>query len=292
MAEENEEKLFDADFFAGLKRLSLVMKQKPRTGLGGGRKSSAKGSSVEFSDFREYLLGDDIRYIDWNAYGRLDRLFVKLFMEEKEGIFHILIDGSSSMLYGKDKKARQLAAMLSYMAMKNLDRVYVSFLYENGEVQTTKGLTGHRAFEELLVTLENMRFYGKTGLLDSVRRLPFHGAGMTILISDFFDYTDKDALFKFLAYQKQETVLLHLLSPEEEKPDFMGSSSLVDEETGEELRLTMSSQTKKEYQKSLSKMKEELEKGLKRYGGRYFACVTDKEPERAILELSAKRGRA
>lgn len=292
MEEEQKEKLFDSAFFAGLHRLSLVMKRKPRAGLGGGRKSSAKGSSVEFSDFREYLLGDDVRYIDWNAYGRLDRLFVKLFMEEKEGVFHILIDGSSSMTYGKDRKARQLAAMLSYMAIKNLDRVYVSVLYENGQAVTTRGLTGQRAFEELLATLEDTRFYGKTDLLHSVRKIPFHGAGMTILISDFFDYSDKEALFKFLAYQKQETVLLHLLAPEEDEPGFAGSSNLLDEETGEELRLTMTGQAKREYQKSLSKMKEDLGRLSKKYDGIYLSCVTDREPERVLLELTLRRGRA
>ncbi len=288
MGEARERKLFGPEFFAGLNRLSLVMKRKPRTGLSGGRKSAAKGSSVEFSDFREYILGDDVRYIDWNAYGRFDRLFVKLFMEEKEGIFHILIDGSSSMRYGKDKKARQLAAMLSYMAIKNLDRVYVSFLYEDGKVRTTKGLTGQRAFEELLRILEEMEFYGTTALLDSVKRIHFHGPGMTVLISDFFEYSDREEIFRFLSYKKQEIVLLHLLSEEERNPSFAGSSNLIDEETKEELRLTMARQVRTEYQRSLKELEDSLGRFSRKYGALYLPCVAEKEPERVLLELTGK----
>lgn len=284
-----EGKLFDREFFAGLSRLSLMIKKKPQAGLSGGRKSAAKGSSVEFSDFREYLLGDDVRYIDWNAYGRLDKLFVKLFMEEKEGIFHILIDGSSSMLYGKDRKARQLAAMLAYMAIKNLDRVYVSFLYEDGKVQASRGLTGQRAFEELLLLLEGMPFYGKTALFDSIRKTPFHGRGMTMVISDFFDSGDKEELFRFLIFKKQEIALVHLLSEEEREPSFAGSSNLIDEETKKELRLTMTSRTKAAYQKSLGEMEEALGQLSSKYGAIYLPCVAEKEPERVLLELTGKR---
>lgn len=289
MKEEQESRLFDKEFFAGLTRLSLVLKKKPRTGLGGGRKSAARGSSVEFSDFREYMLGDDVRYIDWNAYGRLDRLFVKLFMEEKEGIFHILIDGSSSMTYGKDRKARQLAAMFAYMAVKNSDRTYVSFLYEDKKIYTTRGITGYRAFEELLLTLEQMQFHGKTDLFGSIQKLPFHGQGMTIIISDFFDSSDKEELLRFLTYKKQEIVLLQLLSEEEKKPFFEGSSNLIDEETGEELRLTMTNQTRKAYTKSLSMMEEGLSRAAGKYGAIYLPCVAQKGAERILLELTKDR---
>lgn len=290
MGEAQENRLFDSEFFAGLSRLTLVMKRKPSMGINGGRKSSAKGSSVEFSDFREYLLGDDLRYIDWNVYGRLDKLFVKLFMEEKEGVFHILLDASSSMTYGKDRKARQLAAMLAYMAIQNLDRVYVSFLYANGRTRTTRGLTGRHAFEELLFELERMEFSGETNLYENVRQLNFHGQGMTILLSDFFDYSDKEELLRFLAYKKQETVFIHLLSEEEREPSFPGSSNLIDEETGKELRLTMSGQARREYKKSLDKMEDALGRLAARYQALYLTCTAEREPERILMELTRGSG--
>lgn len=286
-----ENKLFDRKFFAGLNRLSLVMKKKPRAGLSGSRKSSAKGSSVEFSDFREYLLGDDLRYIDWNAYGRLDRLFVKLFMEEKEGIFHILLDGSLSMTYGKDRQARQLTAMLTYMIVKNLDRVHVSFLYEEGNAKMVKGLTGQQAFEKVLPPLENMEFYGKTSLLESVKKIPIRQQGMTILISDFFDSGSCEELLRYLSFKKQEVVLLHLLSKEERMPSFLGNSNLIDAETGEQLRLTMTAKAKVEYGKSLEAMEAAMGRICKRYGAIYLPCVAQEEPERALFELTMGGGR-
>ena len=99
------EKLFDQEFFAKLNNLAIAMNTRMTYGIGGGRKSNAKGNSVEFSDFREYRLGDDIRRIDWNAYGRFDKLFVKLFMEEKEGLFQIFLDASKSMDFGEKNKS-------------------------------------------------------------------------------------------------------------------------------------------------------------------------------------------
>ena len=99
------ETLFDQDFFDKLNHLAIAMNAYMTHGTGGGRKSNAKGSSVEFSDYREYIPGDDIRRIDWGAYGRLDKLYIKRFMEEKEGIFHIFIDTSKSMSFRRNRKS-------------------------------------------------------------------------------------------------------------------------------------------------------------------------------------------
>ena len=124
-----QEKIFDDDFFQKLNTLKLSLNMRLNQGMSGARKSGAKGTSVEFSDFREYMLGDDIRRIDWNAYGRMDKLFIKQFMEEKEGIYHIFLDTSKSMDYGEPKKSRlalQIAGALSYLVLNNLDRVYVT----------------------------------------------------------------------------------------------------------------------------------------------------------------------
>ena len=147
-----EEKLFDSEFFNRLNRMKMMTKMRLNVGMGGQRKSTAKGSSVEFSDFREYIPGDDIRRIDWNVYGRMDKLFVKQFMEEKEGLFHVMVDCSKSMDFGEKKKsifARQIAGMISYMVLSNLDRVYLTALH-NKKADTTKGMTGRQAFSKIL----------------------------------------------------------------------------------------------------------------------------------------------
>ena len=115
-----ESAIFDNAFFKKLNTLKMSLNMQLSQGMSGVRKSSAKGSSVEFSDFREYMLGDDIRRIDWNAYGRTDKLYIKQFMEEKEGIFRIFIDTSRSMCFGEASKstmALQTAGELSYICL-------------------------------------------------------------------------------------------------------------------------------------------------------------------------------
>ena len=182
-----EEKLFDSDFFSRLNRMKMMSRMRLNAGMGGQRKSSAKGNSVEFSDFREYIPGDDIRRIDWNVYGRMDKLFIKEFMEEKEGLFHILIDCSKSMDFGEKNKfnqARRIAGMIAYMVLGNLDRVTITSLH-GAKTSTTKGMTGRQAFPKILTELEAMKCYGTTSLCKAVKTIPFKHRGTVILISDF-----------------------------------------------------------------------------------------------------------
>lgn len=111
--------MFNEDFFKKLNKINMYINFKLTGGTQGGRKSKAKGVSVEFSDYREYAPGDDFRRIDWNAYGRFDKFFIKVFMEEREGVFNFFIDKSKSMDYGKDNKkdtALKIVAALSYIA--------------------------------------------------------------------------------------------------------------------------------------------------------------------------------
>ena len=209
-----EEKLFDGAFFSKLATLRMSSKMKMTAGMSGGRKSSMKGNSVEFSDFREYILGDDIRKIDWKAYGRMDRLFIKLFQEEKEGVFRIFLDGSKSMDYGDKKKsvlARRIAGMLSYIILNNLDRVYLTKLGDEN-LQPGKGMTGRQSFQKILFSLENMTFEGNSSLLEGLQKCKIYGRGVTILISDFYGEEELEAILRYLVYQKQEVILIHSMA--------------------------------------------------------------------------------
>lgn len=178
--------ILDAAFFDRLSQLRLVMGHRTSMNLTGNRKSVQKGSSMEFSDFREYMPGDDIRRIDWNAYGRLDRLYVKEYMEEKEAVVSILVDTSASMDYGEKKKSElacMLAAAFSYMGLNNMDRV---ILYDMGSMQQpfAEG-GGKRALPRLADWLKQRSFEGTVDIEKAVGMLPLKGPGVTILISDF-----------------------------------------------------------------------------------------------------------
>ncbi len=166
-----DEKIFNGEFFENLNALKLNMQIPLDKGMSGGRKSRAKGSSVEFSDFREYMYGDDIRRIDWNAYGRMDKLFVKLFMEEKEGVFRVFVDGSKSMDFGKMNKSvhgRRIAAAIAYVVLNHLDRLYIGTMGRDG-ILMSKGLTGRQSFSKVLTQLEMMKFEGTMNIKKVIR---------------------------------------------------------------------------------------------------------------------------
>ena len=200
------EKLFDQSFFTKLNQLAIAMNTHMTHGMGGGRKSNAKGTSVEFSDYREYIPGDDIRRIDWGAYGRLDKLYIKRFMEEKEGIFQIFIDTSNSMSFGEPKKSRtalQLAGALAYLVLNNLDRVYVSEMQESTLTQG-KGRAGKQAFRQIMQELEAVEFDGRTNLNKAIMSRQYQGSGVSIVISDFLDEKGIEEAVKYLRYKKQQ----------------------------------------------------------------------------------------
>lgn len=281
-----EEKLFDGAFFAKLNTLKMGNKTKLTTGMSGGRKSTAKGNSVEFSDFREYMLGDDIRKIDWNAYGRMNRLFIKLFQEEKEGMFRIFIDTSKSMEYGEHKKsilARRIAAMLSYIVLNNLDRIYVNEIGQEKLVQG-KGMTGRQSFQKILLQLENMTFEGSANLYESIQKAKFVGRGTTIIISDFFDEEHVVELVRFLAYKKQEVVFIQTLAEEEINPQLEGHLNLIDMEQKGDMKVTMSPAVFKTYEKTLHTFQEHLKEAVRKYQGSYLCVNTGESLDKFLFE--------
>lgn len=280
-----EQSVFDSDFFDKLNTLKMSLYMRLSQGMSGIRKSSAKGSSVEFSDFREYILGDDIRRIDWNAYGRSDKLYIKQFMEEKEAIFHIFIDTSRSMTFGeipKSKMALQTAGALSYIILNNLDRVYINEMKENS-VSRGKGVTGVSAFSHVLADLERITFDGRTNLNRTILSRPVQIGGVSFIISDFLDPAGVEEAVKYLSYRKQTIVLIHILSKEEVEVDYEGTLNIRDMETGERVKITMSNATIKSYKEQLANMQASLRTLAKKYGTGYIFMRSDDSLINAML---------
>lgn len=178
--------MLDAKFYDTLSRLQLRMSHKSSLNLTGSRKSVRKGSSAEFSDFREYMQGDDLRRMDWNAYARLDKLYIRQYMEEKEAVVSVLVDTSASMDYGEKNKAflaKDLAAVVSYLALNNMDRLILYDMKEMGKCLSVGG--GKNAFARVLRWLEKLEFSGEADMLSAVRKMQRRGPGATVMISDF-----------------------------------------------------------------------------------------------------------
>lgn len=284
--------LFDKEFFQKLNRLKLAMNIRIDKGMSGARKSSSKGSSVEFSDFREYIPGDDIRRIDWNVYGRLDKLFIKQFMEEKEAFYHIFVDSSASMNFGEKKKsdmALKLAAVFVWLVQKQLDRVEILTL-SDGRLDRTSPITGRSSFARMLDELEKVSFSGTTGINEAISRAKINGRGVTIIISDFLDPDGIDEAIKFLTFKRQEVMLLQVLAHEEIEFDEEGTFAIKDMETSDEVRVTMSRQTIKIYQKTLESHNRKIQRLAKKYGCAYMQITSDEDIEKVVFETMKQKG--
>lgn len=272
-----ESVIFDKGFFEKLNTLKMSLNMRLSQGMSGIRKSSARGSSVEFSDFREYMLGDDIRRIDWNAYGRTDKLYIKQFMEEKEGIFQIFIDTSRSMCFGevpKSKMALQVAGALSYIILNNLDRVYINEMKENF-LTRGKGVTGGAAFSHVLNDLNRITFDGKTTLNKTILSRQVRPGGVSVIISDFLDREGIEDAMKYLAFKKQAVVLIQILSREEMAVNYEGTLNILDMETNERVKITMSNATVKKYKEQVEDLQSRLQRLAGKYGAHYIFIRSD-----------------
>ncbi len=289
-----EERIFNEDFFKKLNKINLNINLRLSNGAQGGRKSKAKGASVEFSDFREYAPGDDFRRIDWNAYGRLDKLFIKIFMEEREGVFNFFLDKSKSMDFGennKKNKALQIIGALSYIALNNLDRVYVN-VAEESNLFLLRGETGKKGFQMILKELENVEFNGATKLSEAIVKRRINNKGVAIVVSDFFNNEGLDSIeqsLKYLAYKKQQIVLVQVLADEEENPSMEEEVTLVDSETGERVKLNLNYKLIEAYKEALKNFNTKLGNLATKYGGTLISVNTNKSLEEIILNDFGKK---
>jgi uncharacterized protein (DUF58 family) len=286
--------VFDEGFLRQLERLGLLMKQPARGGLKGGRRSTKHGQSVEFSDYRDYALGDDLRQLDWNVFARLERLFVKLFVEEEDVTVTFLIDASASMAYGRPEKllfAKRAAAALGYIALAGEDRVVVAAL--GGRVaRRHASLRGSGRIFRLLSLLSAIEpADGQTDLVAAVRHAGamLSGRGVVVLISDLLD-PGADRAVRELAAQGSDLTVLHVLSPDELDPQMQGDLRLVDSETGAGVDVTVDLATVDAYKARLAAWQDGIAQvALKRRAS--YAPVSSATPLADLVFAELRRRR-
>src|SRR5438270_8397403 len=171
MPETQPAPLLEPEFLHRLEQLELVSRKLFLGRMKGERRSKRKGQSVEFADYRNYVKGDDLRFLDWNLYARLDRLFIRLFMEEEDLHFYVLIDNSLSMDFGKPSKlhyAKQVAAALAFVGLVNMDRVVVQAFNER-VTQSLPAVRGRKSLWRVLGFLGKIEPAGPSNLRESLR---------------------------------------------------------------------------------------------------------------------------
>src|SRR3982074_990047 len=184
MPDTQTQPLLEPQFLARLEQLELVSRKIFLGRMKGERLSKRKGQSVEFADYRNYVVGDDLRFLDWNLFARLDRLFIRLFMEEEDLHFYVLIDNSLSMDFGTPTKlhyARQVAAALGFIGLVNLDRVVIEAFNEK-LTQSLPAVRGRRSLWRLLDFLNKVEPAGPSDLAKSMRSFSIKCSGKGIVV--------------------------------------------------------------------------------------------------------------
>jgi len=255
--------VFDEAFLRQLERLMLVTRKAVRGGMKGVRRSVKRGQSVEFTDYRDYSLGDDLRALDWNLYARLERLFIKLFIEEEDVNVHILLDASASMEGGAPDKmlfAKRAAAALAYVGLASYDRVSMAVL-QGRVARRYPSVRGTGRIFQVLADLSAVKpAPGPTDLASAVRHYAAQitQRGPLMLISDLFDPNAERAISE-LAGTRCDVAILHTLSTDELDPPLEGDLRLVDRETGESVNVTADLFTLDAYRERLATWQARLE---------------------------------
>ncbi|MFQ5854675.1 MAG: DUF58 domain-containing protein [Anaerolineae bacterium] len=285
--------LFDETFLRRLERLAILSKRAMAGQIQGERRSPKRGQSVEFADYRNYTRGDDFRQIDWNVYARLERFFVKLFVEEEDLTVHLLIDTSRSMDWGTPAKfwyAQRAAAALGYIALAGFDRVTVS-AFNAGLSETMQPRRGKQQSFALFDFLSGLSVDGATDMRASLQRYAQQARrpGPLMLISDLLDPRWQDGL-RALQLRPFEVTVLQVLSPDEIDPPLEGDLRLIDVETGRPVEVTADFDLLNRYRDNLQSWFEEIRQFCGRRGIAYVRVDTSVPFERLIFFLLQQRG--
>ena len=286
--------LLSPEFLRRLDQLEIVSRRPFAGRIRGEHRSIRRGHSLEFADYRNYIQGDDLRFVDWKLYARLDRLFLKLFMEEEDLFVYVLVDASHSMGMGEPVKlpfAKKMAAALGYLALAGTHRVSIQ-AFDSALRPALPLVRGRGGFPRVTSYVERIIATGSTdtrsAFTDFRRRL--RGTGLVFLISDLLDRNGiLDGLKQFLAGRFDVTVL-HTLAPDEEDPAFEGDWRLVDIEDGGEVPLSVSAQLLEAYGKTVRAFRGEQQQICQRLGFRYLPIRTDLTLEGMFLHRFREQG--
>lgn len=248
--------LLSPDLLARLERLELVTRKIFRGRMKGERRSKRKGQSVEFADYRNYVAGDDLRQLDWNLYARLEKLIIKLFLEEEDLHFYALIDASMSMDFGTPTKldyAKQLAASLAFIGLVRGDRVRIETIGQK-PAQQSPTLRGRASVHRMLAQLAAIEPGETTSLAAGVKNFCLRnpGKGIVLVISDLMDKQGYESALRYFVSHEMDAYVIHVLSQEELEPDVKGDLKLVDCEDADEAEITVSAPLLARYQQTLN----------------------------------------
>ena len=294
MPDAKPQPLLEPQFLTRLEQLEIASRKIFTGRMKGERLSRRKGQSVEFADYRNYVVGDDLRFLDWNLYARLDRLFLRLFMEEEDLHFYILIDNSLSMDFGTPTKlhfAKQIAAALGFIGLVNLDRVMIE-AFNNRLTQTMPAARGRRSLWRMLDFLQKIEPAGPSDLKQALRSFTIKcsGKGVVVLLSDLMDKNGYEDALRYLVARQLDIYVIQILSQEEIEPEIVGDLRLVDVEDEDVAEITVSGPLLKRYKQNLAAFRAGIHEFCTKRGATYLFTSNQVPFERLILSYLRQRG--
>lgn len=294
IAQARADQLLDPAFMTKLDQLGLVSKKIFAGKLRGERLTKRKGESVEFADYRQYVAGDDLRFLDWNIYARLEKLFIKLFLQEEDLHVSILVDSSKSMDWGDPNKglyARRVAAAVAYIGLVNFDRVSL-YTYSQGLQQQLAGVRGRRWMFKVMEFLSGIEFEGASDLALTGKQFAIRHPqpGIVIVLSDFFEKGGYQEGLKYLLGRRYDLYTVQMLSPEEIEPTLAGDLRLTDVEDDDAAEVTIGRALLNRYRHNLQAYCSSLRDYCSRRGVSYLFTSTKVPFDQIVLSYFRQRG--
>lgn len=287
-------------FFSRLEALAFNLKSNLTGYFGGKHLVTTYGQTVEFADYREYQLGDDIRRIDWNLYSRFEKYFLKLFTDERQMQVQIFLDCSASMGKVAPKKgayAVAAAAAIGFLAVHNMDKVSINLMRGKQSENPFGTIVGKNAFYRAMSNLDNVGFVGETDIEACVASCPDTGTrnGLTVIISDFFTDSDWKKAVDYLTYKRRQVMLIQVLSPEEIDPSYNGRVHLIDAESesvddNRNMKIRINASLLRAYEEALAGIKEDLRSYCAKRGADFISVSTAEPIERVLFSEFFKTG--
>ena len=279
--------LLDPVFMSRLDTLDVMSRKILQGKLQGERRSKRRGQSVEFADHRPYVAGDDLRFVDWNVYGRLEQLFLKLFLEEQDLTVHIVADASASMSFGEPSKElfiKKLTAALGYVSLVNNNRVTISFIADGVTVQLAN-MRGRNYLNNMAECLLTTDCDGFSNFDSACRQLAAGriGSGVMIVLSDFLFKEGYDSGLRRLIGRQYDLYAIQVLCPQELSPNLSGELKLIDIEDADAAEITVSSALSKYYKRNLTAYCNELKDFCTSRGAVYVLANSADSVESLVL---------
>jgi uncharacterized protein (DUF58 family) len=286
--------LLSPQFMARLDQLDVMSRKLLAGKMKGERRSKRRGQSVEFADYRNYVIGDDLRFIDWNIYARLDRLFLKLFLEEEDLSLYVLCDISKSCDFGTPNKSfyiKQVAAALGYIGLVNYNRVTIAAM-NNTLSADTGPLRGRTKVSQMIDFIGKLQPSGASDLAAACKRfaLANRRKGVCVVLSDFFDKSGYENALRYVAGGNYDLFCVQVLAPQEIEPDLQGDLKLKDIEDDDEAEVSITQPLLKQYKSNLNAYCLALKDYLTRRGGSYLFTSTAVPFDTLVLNYLRERG--